>query len=155
MERRRHYIYPDKDTLVAAFVCEVSKFLNESKGLERPVHIALSGGSTPLAVFSQLRATTTREDWSNVHLYWGDERCVDPAHDESNYGSARNLLIKPLGISDEQVHRMKGEEVPRPEAKRYSDLLMDQLPVENGMPVFDWVWLGMGEDGHTASIFPD
>ena len=154
MERRRHYIYPDRDSLVAAFVCEVGKFLKESAGLERPVHIALSGGATPLAIFRQLQEVTLKKEWSKIHLYWGDERCVFPDHIESNFGNARKIMIDPLGLLDGQVHRIRGEEEPASEATRYGQLLLDQLPKDHGVPVFDWVWLGLGEDGHTASIFP-
>ena len=155
MQKRRHYIYPDPDSLIAAFVSEVSNFLEESSELERPVHLAVSGGSTPKSIFRYLAETTRKEDWSGVHLYWGDERCVPPGDIQSNYGSTKRELIDPLGISDQQVHRIRGEAEPASESERYGQQLMNQLPVENGLPVFDWVWLGLGEDGHTASIFPD
>ncbi len=152
--RRRHYIYPDLDTLAAAFVCDLSRFLGETRTLQRTVHMALSGGSTPLAVFSQLASATRGEDWDHVHLWWGDERCVPPGDPESNFRSAFVHLIGPLQIPEDQIHRIRGEENPEHEAARYSQLLLDQLPVEDGFPVFDWIWLGMGSDGHTASIFP-
>lgn len=155
MARRRHYIYPDRDSLVAAFVCEFNSFLKETEGYEKPVHIALSGGTTPLDIFRQLADVTSRKEWSNIHLYWGDERCVSPDHNESNFGNARKILIDPLGLPDSQIHRIRGEEEPLSEARRYGQLLMEQLPMDHGVPVFDWVWLGLGEDGHTASIFPD
>ncbi len=155
MMRRRHFIYPDSETLVGAFICEVSKFLKESAASERSIHIALSGGSTPLAILKQLKNATRREEWSNIHLYWGDERCVPPEDGQSNFGNANSLLFEPLGLTNEQVHRIRGEEDPESEAVRYGNLLMDKLPVLNGVPVFDWIWLGLGEDGHTASIFPD
>jgi len=154
MERKRNYIYPDKDSLAAAFVCEFARYLKEHSTEGRPLHIALSGGATPLAIFRQLAEQTTREDWSNVHLYWGDERCVPPDHPESNYGSTREALLEPLGLIKDQTHRIRGEEKALEEAARYGDLLLRQLPTENGFPVFDWIWLGLGTDGHTASIFP-
>lgn len=154
MERHKHYIYPDRDSLVAAIACEVSRFLQESQEMDRPLHLALSGGSTPLSIFGALKETTTLSEWSNIHLYWGDERCVSPEDAQSNYGQARKILIEPLGIAKEQVHRIRGEEYPVAEAGRYGQLLLDQLPMENGIPVFDWIWLGLGEDGHTLSIFP-
>jgi 6-phosphogluconolactonase len=155
MHRRRHYIYPDKDSLIAAFCCDVSSFLDESKNLDRPVHIALSGGSTPIAIFNQLAEVTRPEEWERIHLYWGDERCVAPWDEESNFGKAQKYLIDPLGLQEHQVHRIMGEEDPEGEAERYGALLREMLPVEYGLPVFDWIWLGVGEDGHTASIFPD
>jgi 6-phosphogluconolactonase len=152
--RRRHYIYPDRETLAAAFVCEFEKFLKETAAGGKPVHVALSGGSTPLDVFRKLAVATSGDQWSGVQLYWGDERCVPPDSNESNYGIARKNLIDPLGLTEEQVHRIRGEEAPASEAVRYGNLLVENLPLENGFPVFDWIWLGMGEDGHTASIFP-
>ncbi len=155
MHRHRHYIYPDPESLMAAFVCECGDFLRDSSELNRPVHIALSGGSTPIVIFNQLSQLTRKVEWSNVHLYWGDERCVSPADSQSNYGTAKRTLIDPLGISDYQVFRIRGEEDPDAEAERYGQQLMELLPVENGLPRFDWIWLGLGEDGHTASIFPN
>jgi 6-phosphogluconolactonase len=154
MNRQRNYIYPDKDSLVAAFVCEFQRFLGEVSKAGKPVHIALSGGSTPLAIFEELAKVTQADEWTHVHLYWGDERCVPPEHPESNYGAAFKAMIEPLGLKRDQVHQILGEEDPEQEAERYSKLLLDQLPVEGGLPVFDWVWLGLGSDGHTASIFP-
>jgi 6-phosphogluconolactonase len=155
MHRRRHYIYPDLDTLAAAFVCELNRFLGETSRMKKTVHISLSGGSTPLAVFRQIVMATGPGDWNHVHLYWGDERCVPADDPESNYGNAREHLIEPLGIPQERVHRIRGEEDPEKEVIRYARMLMDQLPVKQGFPVFDWLWLGLGEDGHTASIFPE
>ena len=155
MHRRRHYIYPDTDSLISAFCCECATFLEESRELERSIHLALSGGSTPIAIFKQLAETTLLEDWEQVHFYWGDERCVDPNDEQSNFGNAMKYLIDPLGIPNDRVHRIRGEEDPVREALRYGDLLRNRLPVEYGLPVFDWIWLGVGEDGHTASIFPD
>jgi 6-phosphogluconolactonase len=107
-----------------------------------------------LAVFSQVARASRPEEWSHVHLYWGDERCVPPGDPESNYGNALKQLIEPLNIPTEQVHRIRGEADPAGEAARYGTLLSENLPVEDGFPVFDWVWLGMGGDGHTVSIFP-
>jgi 6-phosphogluconolactonase len=155
MHRRRHYIYPDRDTLISAFCCECATFLEDSRDLERPIHMALSGGGTPISIFKQLSETTLLEDWEKVHFYWGDERCVDPEDDQSNFGNAKKFLIDPLGIPDERIHRMHGEDDPLVEANRYGTLLRERLPMEYGLPVFDWTWLGVGEDGHTASIFPD
>lgn len=155
MHKRRHYIYPDLDTLASAFVCDVNRFLHETSNEEKTINIALSGGTTPLAVFRQLATVNLVEEWKHVHLYWGDERCVPPDHQDSNYGNTKDLLLGPLDFPQERIHRIRGEDDPDEEAERYGQLLLDQLPVKNGYPVFDWIWLGLGEDGHTASIFPD
>lgn len=154
MDRKRNYIYPDKDSLTAAFVCEFIRTLKEYSDEGRQLRIAFSGGSTPLAIFEQLAEQTTPDDWLNVSLFWGDERCVPPNDPESNYGRALEVLLKPLGMEQDRIHRIRGEEEAQGEASRYGDLLMKFLPMENGFPVFDWIWLGLGTDGHTASIFP-
>lgn len=155
MERNRLYIYPDPESVAAAFVCEFSRFLRNRSEMSRPLHVALSGGSTPLVIFRQLLEATGPEDWLGVHIYWGDERCVPPGDPQSNFGQAQGILIRPMGIPDHQVHRIRGEEDPEKESRRYGRILTDKLPLKNGIPVFDWIWLGLGEDGHTASIFPD
>lgn len=152
--KKRHYIYPDAESLTAAFICEVQRFLSEVEEMERPVHLAVSGGSTPLAVFRQVASATRMEEWKDVHLYWVDERMVPRDDEQSNFGNAWKTLIAPLDLPMEQVHRIRGEEDPSKEAARYSGLLREMLPMENGVPVFDWIWLGLGEDGHTASMFP-
>jgi 6-phosphogluconolactonase len=153
--KKRHYIYPDKESLAAAFICEVEHFLSEVEEMNRPAHIALSGGSTPLDIFKRLSDATRPEQWKDVHLYWGDERMVPPDDSQSNFGNTWRRLIEPLGIPREQVHRIHGEEDPAKEAKRYGHLLREMIPLEGGLPVFDWIWLGLGDDGHTASIFPN
>ena len=154
MERKRNYIYPEKDSLTAAFVCEFLRTLKQYSDEGRQIRIAVSGGSTPLAIFRQLAEQTSREDWLNVSLYWGDERCVPPGDPESNYGNALQALLEPLGLDKDRIHRIRGEEEANGEAARYGELLTKFMPMENGFPVFDWIWLGLGTDGHTASIFP-
>jgi len=119
------------------------------------VHIALSGGSTPKIVFDELAANFIEDiDWGHVHLYWGDERCVDPTDGQSNYRMTVEHLISKIAIPEENIHRMKGENDPEYEARRYSAILDEVLPKVHGVPQFDLVILGMGDDGHTASIFP-
>lgn len=119
------------------------------------VHIALSGGSTPKIVFDELAANFQEDiDWSNVHLYWGDERCVEPTDDQSNYKMTLTHLISKIAIPEENIHRIKGENDPEYEAKRYAEYLDENLPKVENVPQFDLVILGMGDDGHTASIFP-
>ena len=87
-------------------------------------------------------------------MYWGDERCVPPTDDESNYKMTKDYLLRTIEIPPANVHRILGENEPQREALRYGSLLQSHLPENNGVPSFDMVILGMGEDGHTASIFP-
>tara|TARA_R110000765_G_scaffold383600_1_gene474967 strand:+ start:4046 stop:4771 length:726 start_codon:yes stop_codon:yes gene_type:complete len=134
---------------------EFSKFLIKKSSNKKAFHIALSGGSTPKIVFDVLAKEFSNDvNWSAIHLYWGDERCVAPDNEESNYRMTVEHLISKVDIPEENIHRIKGENDPKLEAKRYGELLESELPKELGLPQFDMVILGMGDDGHTASIFP-
>lgn len=120
------------------------------------LHIALSGGSTPKEVFKELAIHFKNEiDWSKVQFYWGDERCVPPDDEESNYKMANEYLFSKIELPLTNIHRIKGENEPQEEAKRYADLLEKNLPEVGRRPQFDLVILGLGDDGHTASIFPN
>jgi len=119
------------------------------------ITIALSGGSTPKLLFDHLASHYSRSmDWAKMHFFWGDERCVPPDHSESNYKMTLDHLLSKIEILDENVHRVKGEMEPHLEAERYGSVIKDHVEVEGNLPRFDLVMLGMGEDGHTASIFP-
>ncbi|TKG95996.1 6-phosphogluconolactonase [Puteibacter caeruleilacunae] len=118
-------------------------------------HIALSGGSTPKLLFEILAKEHIEDvDWTKVHFWWGDERCVEPNDDESNFKWVDELLFNHINIPDENIHRILGETNPLAEAQRYADEINQCLLSINGNPQFDLIILGMGDDGHTASIFP-
>ena len=118
-------------------------------------HVALSGGSTPKIVFDVLAENfSDKVDWNKVHFYWGDERCVPPSDDESNYKMTVEHLFSKIELPKENIHRILGEKDPKGEALRYANLLEINLDRVEGVPQFDLVILGMGDDGHTASIFP-
>lgn len=121
-----------------------------------PFHIALSGGSTPKLLFEYL-AVHYKESipWGDVHLWWGDERCVAPDHPESNYLMTKESLLRGVILPPGNVHRIKGESDPQEEALRYENEMKRSIPLKDGLPVFDLIYLGLGTDGHTASIFPD
>lgn len=122
---------------------------------EKNCHIALSGGSTPNLLFEILGTEYSfNVKWQNVHLYWGDERCVPPFSSESNFKNAKARLIDHVAIPTQNVHRIRGEGDPAQEAKRYSQRINTLVPSEKGLPKFDLITLGLGSDGHTASIFP-
>jgi 6-phosphogluconolactonase len=119
--------------------------------------VALSGGSTPRALYELLGSTEYREriDWRHVHLFWGDERCVPPDHSESNFRMARKIWISQIQIPAENIHRMEGEKEPRAAAAAYEQELQQFFaPAPGQMPRFDLILLGVGADGHTASLFP-
>ncbi|MCJ7467873.1 MAG: 6-phosphogluconolactonase [Maribacter sp.] len=144
-------IYDSKQEVAQKFAKFLADFINGKEG----VHIALSGGSTPKFVFDVLADTYAhRIAWHKVNLYWGDERCVPPNDSESNYKMTTDHLLSKITIPQENIHRIKGENDPAYEARRYAALLEKTLPIFEKRPQFDLVILGMGEDGHTASIFP-
>ncbi|MDH3442306.1 MAG: 6-phosphogluconolactonase [Deltaproteobacteria bacterium] len=119
--------------------------------------VALSGGSTPKELYSQLAAPryAARLEWSRVHLFWGDERCVPPDHPESNFRMVQETLLAKVQIPRENVHRMAGEKDPQVAAVEYEAELNSFFPISNmDWPRFDLILLGLGEDGHTASLFP-
>jgi 6-phosphogluconolactonase len=121
-----------------------------------PFNIALSGGSTPKLLFTLLANEYVNSiPWHFVRLFWVDERCVPPTHPESNFGMTYDSLLNHVPIHDSNIFRMQGEDNPIKEAARYQKMLEKELPFEDGFPIFDLVLLGMGDDGHTASIFPD
>jgi len=115
--------------------------------------VSLSGGTTPKATYTLLAQAPYRDaiDWNAVEIFFGDERCVPPDHDQSNYKMAFNAFIGPLKIPAENVHRMRGEDDPQRAAAEYRAELFDSL---GDQPKLDLVMLGMGPDGHTASLFP-
>ena len=138
---------------------DITNMINEgieSSGQGDYFSIALSGGSTPRKVYSYLAALQDKPvDWQKVRLFWGDERCVDPESPESNYRMVKESLLDHIDIPDSNIFRIKGEKDPSFEAARYAEAVKSLLPHENDIPRFDLLMLGLGEDGHTVSIFPD
>jgi len=111
-------------------------------------HVALSGGGTPIPMYALLALPEwrTRLAWDKVHIYWGDERCVPPDASSSNYGTAKNALLERLDLPAANIHRIHGELPPEEGAEHYVRVV--------GGVIFDLILLGMGDDGHTASLFP-
>jgi len=123
--------------------------------------LALSGGTTPLAVYSRLAEPDMVDqlDWLVTHVFWGDERAVPPSHEDSNYRMACDALLDHVPIPPQNIHRISGEMPPAAAAAEYEAKLRDFFKAALGdrqqlLPRFDLVLLGMGEDGHTASLFP-
>lgn len=116
--------------------------------------VALSGGSTPKTMYSLLATSefAARLDWTRVHIFWGDERCVPPEHPDSNYRMAREALLDRVPIPAGNVYRIQGELEPADAADDYERAL--QAFFTRRQPRLDLILLGMGEDGHTASLFP-
>ena len=121
--------------------------------------VVLSGGSTPKRLYEILATDPYRSrlPWNHIHLFWGDERCVSPGHPDSNYRMASEALLNKVNIPAANVHRMQGESSDlENEARKYEQTLWEHfgLGPDSPPPRFDLVLLGMGTDGHTASLFP-
>jgi 6-phosphogluconolactonase len=143
------------DPAAAATACAeiLAGHLRAALAARGEAHVALNGGSTPRPVYEQLPALLS--DWSGVHLWFGDERCVPPDHAESNHRLAAETLVAGAAIAPDRVHRMRGELGPDEGARAYAAELAEHLELDDaGIPVLDVVHLGLGPDGHTASLFP-
>jgi 6-phosphogluconolactonase len=149
-------IFRTPEELAETFALELVNRIREAEVKRSSFTIALSGGSTPALLYSILAEKHGNAiDWSFVHLFWGDERCVGPGDPESNFGMTDKKLISKINIPASNIHRVKGEADPVKEAVRYSEEIVRYTRTEKNIPVFDQIILGMGEDGHTASIFPE
>ena len=147
-------IFATQNEVFEAVAKEILHLTQNSKQLR--FHVALSGGSTPKGLFKKLSKNYSDSiPWSRIHFWWGDERCVSPDNKESNYKMTNDNLFSKIAIPKENIHRIKGENNPEKEANRYSDEIDGQLNHRGENPVFDLLILGIGDDGHTASIFPD
>jgi len=145
-------VFQSKSEL-ATYFCEG---LYKLSGAKAKIFIALSGGSTPKIIFETLaRNYTEKIKWDKLHLFWSDERCVSPDDDESNFGMTKKCLLNFIDIPQKNVHHINGKNDPEKEAISYSEEIKKIVPFKNKYPLFDLVMLGIGEDGHTASIFPD
>ncbi len=145
-----------KNTVDELVTIAANEFYSTLNRTENRINISLSGGSTPKIFFSKIiQLYSEKIDWSKVNLWWGDERCVPPDNKESNYLMTREFLLDHIKIPDENVFRIMGEYNSENEAQRYSELITNKLPVYKGLPRYDIIYLGLGEDGHTASIFPN
>jgi 6-phosphogluconolactonase len=130
---------------------------NQALVSQTTFNVGLSGGSTPRYVFQYLAEFEKwkKIPWNIVHIFWVDERCVTLDHSESNYHLAYNLMLKEISIPKENIHRIHGENDPLFEASRYENELKKHFGLRSGEnPSLDWIFLGVGLDGHTASIFP-
>jgi 6-phosphogluconolactonase len=118
-------------------------------------YVALSGGSTPRRLYQLLASGEHAIDWPRVHVFWSDERCVPPDSTDSNYRLAYDELLSKVAVAADNVHRMRGEIDPVAAAAQYEQIVRATVPAgSGGVPRFDLLLLGMGDDGHTVSVFP-
>lgn len=148
-------IYENKQELAEAAARDFVERANAAVEQNGRFAVALAGGSTPEATYELLakREYADEVDWSNVHVFFGDERSVPPDDDDSNYKMAYDALLS--HVSPASVHRMRGELHPDEAAMQYEEELREFFETPGHPPEFDLVQLGIGDDGHTASLFPN
>jgi 6-phosphogluconolactonase len=153
-------IFPNFDRLAAAAAEHFVEVASDGIAASGRFSVALSGGSTPRPVYSLLASEgfAKRLEWAKVHVFWGDERCVPPDDPQSNYRMAREALLDAVPLPPENIHRIRGEDEPESaaaacerELRSFFGTAPDGITPAAG---FDLVFLGMGDDGHTASLFP-
>ena len=156
--QRDIHVYPTTPALLDAAAQHLLDHAHQAIAARDSFAVALAGGSTPKGLYARLAAAPFRSqlDWTKVRFFWGDERHVPPDHPDSNYRMAHEALLSHLPLSMTQVHRMPGE-LPDAQtvADHYEAVLREAFGVSGPeIPRFDFVLLGMGPDGHTASLFP-
>ena len=149
-------VLPDADEAARAAALEIFHAAADAIGNRGVFRIALSGGTTPVRLFRLLAVPPFREraEWSRTRFFFVDERCVPPEDPRSNYRLAKEHLLDPLGVPAERVFRMHGEDEPCRAAAEYQSILEEEFGGQDSVPRFDFVLLGLGTDGHTASLFP-
>ncbi|HUA99372.1 MAG TPA: 6-phosphogluconolactonase [Terracidiphilus sp.] len=157
--RVEYFVEPDSTALARHAARHFVEMAEEAVAARGRARIAISGGSTPKAAFALLgdpaQPWRARMPWDRLDLYWVDERCVPPDHPDSNYRMTREALLDHAPLKPAQIHRMEGELAPETAAARYESDLRNGFRLEGAeTPTFDLVQLGMGPDGHTASLFP-
>ena len=150
---------PDAEGVSVAAADEFVSLARQAVDRHGRFRVALSGGSTPRRLYELLADGHRRSqvEWDRVEFFWGDERAVPPDHPESNYGMAAAVLLDRLAVPAGQVHRIRGEAPDLEHAARDYHLEIARafdVPPEGPPPAFDLIFLGMGPDGHTASLFP-
>ena len=142
------------------FVTDAADFIlaqaQHALGERNEFRIALSGGNTPRPVYTRLAAIGRDLPWDLIRITFGDERCVPPDDAESNFRMARETLLAPAAVPEQSILRLRGELDPQTAAQEYQDQL-DDIATEGGEPIYrhDLILLGLGDDGHTASLFPE
>lgn len=151
------HVFADLEALSEAAAEHVIQSANSAIATRGTFHLTLAGGSTPRRLYELLAQPERRKatDWSRWEIWFGDERCVPPDHADSNYRMAREALLEHVPIPEEQVHPMVGRSGdPESDAVAYARTMDHILTLAGDTPIFDLILLGMGDDGHTASLFP-
>ncbi len=156
MNNNRTHISADPETLAGEIARLIVSKVKQKQSESQYFNLAISGGNTPDILFGMLAGGfSDLLPWSALRIFWVDERCVAPDDKQSNYGNVNRILFSHVPIPPGNIFRIQGENEPNKEALRYREVLKSELPEKNGLPFFDLILLGMGDDGHTASIFQD
>ena len=136
---------------------KIAKLFQRGAGnAENYFTVSLSGGSTPKAIFKYLAQNYKDKIlWNKIEFFWGDERCVPSNHPDSNYLMTKENLFDMIEMPSANIFAINGDNNPADEAVRYSSIIKENVAMKDGFPKFDLILLGLGEDGHTASIFPN
>jgi 6-phosphogluconolactonase len=148
------HIAPDSEHLAQEAASFIHHRIHEKLEKVPQFSLVLAGGNTPVQTYQRLASMPTQLDWSRVHFFWGDERCVPHDHPDSNYRMALEMLLSHLPVPLENIHSMSCNPSPEEGARSYEDVLRRFFPAAD-VPQFDLILLGLGGDGHTASLFPD
>ncbi len=149
-------VLPDPAAVAAEAAERIVRAAGKAISLSGRFSIALAGGSTPKTLYELLASDAYRDriDWRSVDIFFGDERTVPPDHKDSNYRMAQQALLSKVPVLEENVHRMRGEHDPEEAAKEYGQMLKEKFARGEADGGLDLILLGMGDDGHTASLFP-
>lgn len=156
MTERAVHVFSSSADLAQAAAAYIAEAVTQAVQSRGKATVALSGGSTPVSLYQLLARPPyqTVIPWDAVHFYWGDERCVPPDHPESNFGQVKQALLDHIPVQEERIHRIIGELEPADAASNYIRTLSENGDNDNPWPRLDITLLGMGADGHTASLFP-
>ena len=151
------HIFSDAEAMAEEIASGLYEQAKRAAEKQLTFSVVLSGGSTALVLYGRLAEPKWRDriPWKSVHIFFADERCVPPNNEESNYKIVCDHFINQISIPEANVHRIRGEENPEKESLRYAKDIQSHLALrKEDVNFFDWVFLGVGMDGHTASLFP-
>jgi 6-phosphogluconolactonase len=150
-------VFPDLESMAEEIASIWRDQIQQAEKTDSVFSVVLSGGATASLIYRNLANLKSLESiyWERVHIFWADERCVSPKHKESNYLNIQRTFLSEVQIPEKNIHRIRGEKEPSGESFRYEkEIINHQVLRKDGQKLFDWVLLGVGSDGHTASLFP-
>jgi 6-phosphogluconolactonase len=150
-------VFPDLESMAEEITSIWRDQIQQAEKTDNVFSVVLSGGATASLIYRNLANLKSLESiyWERVHIFWADERCVSPNHKESNYLNTQHTFLSEIQIPEKNIHRIRGEKEPSGESFRYEkEIINHQALRKGGRNLFDWILLGVGTDGHTASLFP-